>query len=169
MTVLTSHSGGSTILDADGILSITLAPMIASSWPSLGCIFMPPSTGEQHGQGQKHFPTTSGIVESPAGNQPTLQIPALLSRGRDAFRGVLSEENPRMFQRHGPVDACLIDIFASLSHGETSSKYYSSITSCGGPRCNIKCITPAGAPYMLTPKAWDSITRSGNSPGGTVV
>ena len=103
-------------------------------------------------------------VEGAVEGQPDSQIPALFSHGRDAFRDVLSEENPRTFERHGPVDASLIDILASLSHGETPDKYYSFISSCGGPRCNIKFLTPAGAPYMLTPRAWASITHSENLP-----
>ena len=103
-------------------------------------------------------------IEGPAENRANSRIPALFSRGRDAFRDVLSEEDPRMFKRHGPVDASLIDILASLSNGETPNKYHSFISSCGGPRCNIRIITPAGAPYMLTPRIWASITHSEDPP-----
>lgn len=111
-----------------------------------------------------HLRLTLSNIESPADNRPASHIAALFSQGRDALRDVLSEQNPTMFRRRGPVDASLVDIFASLSQKETSSKYYSFIASCGGPRCKIKCLTPAGAPYMLTPQVWGSITHSGNSP-----
>ena len=103
-------------------------------------------------------------IEGPAGDQLAARTPVLFSRGRDAFRDTLSEENPTTFKRHGPVNACLTDILTSLSHGETSSKYYSFISSCGGPGCNIRLITPSGAPYMLTRKTWTSITHSENPP-----
>jgi len=97
-------------------------------------------------------------------NQPAQQITALFSRGRDAFRDVLSRESPTMFQRHGHAYACLTDILHWLSRKQTSSQYFSFISSCGGRNCNIKVKTPAGAPFMLTPNTWTDIAHSENPP-----
>jgi hypothetical protein len=69
-----------------------------------------------------------------------------------------------MFKRRGPVDACLIDILDNLSLGGTSSKYYPLISYCSGPGCKLKCLTPAGAPYMRTPGIWASATLSKDLP-----
>lgn len=112
----------------------------------------------------RHFKTIVRAIEGLVKNQPTPQISTLFSRGRDAFRDVLSEQNPGTFRRFGPVDACLIDILDSLSHDETSSKYFTIISSCGGLKCKIKLTKPAGAPYILTPNTWTSITNSQNPP-----
>ena len=104
------------------------------------------------------------ITEGRPNNPPKSQLSAFFSHGRDAFRDILSDEDPQAFKRHGPVDLCLTEILDLLSRGETSSKYYSFILSCGGPRCHIKLLTPAGAHYMLTPSTWASITNSENPP-----
>jgi hypothetical protein len=112
----------------------------------------------------RHLKTIVCTVEGPLQNQPTPQIPSLFSRGRDAFRDALSEERPGTFRCLGPVNACLVDILDSLSSGETPSRYFSFISSCGGSRCKLKFLTPAGAPYMLTPSAWASITHSEDPP-----
>ena len=69
-----------------------------------------------------------------------------------------------MFKRHGCVDACLVDILQSLSHHQTSSQYFSIISSCGGKNCNLRVTTPTCAPFMLTPDEWFSITHSENPP-----
>ena len=112
----------------------------------------------------KHFKIILRALEGPVNNQPASQIPILFSRGRDALRDVLSGENPGMFRRHGPVDACLADILHSLSRGEKSSKYFSFISTCTGQKCTPKILTPAGAPFMLTSTNWASITHSENPP-----
>ena len=112
----------------------------------------------------RHFKTIIRAIEGPVENQPTPQISTLFSRGRDAFRDVLSEENPGTFKCFGPVDACLIDILDLLSRDEASSKYFTIISSCGGLKCKIKLTKPAGAPYILTPSTWTSITDSQNPP-----
>ena len=109
----------------------------------------------------RHFTTILRTLEGPANNR---SITSLFSRGRDEFRNILSEEDPTMFRRHGKVNASLADVLHSLSRNETSSKYFSFITSCGGPHCNLKVTTPAGAPFMLTPDAWNSITQSTSPP-----
>ena len=100
-------------------------------------------------------------LKGPANN---LSIIASFSRGRDALRDILLGEDPVMFRRHGQVDASLTDILDSLSRGRTSSKDFSFGTSCGGPHCRLKVTTPAGAPSMLTPDTWNTITQSANPP-----
>jgi hypothetical protein len=112
----------------------------------------------------RHFKSILHAIERPADHGPAPQIPALFSHGRNAFRDVLSEQNPVMFKRHGEVDACLADILHSLSHDDLPSRYFSIFSSCGGRNCKIKVKTPAGAPYMLTPSVWASITHSENAP-----
>jgi hypothetical protein len=104
------------------------------------------------------------ILRTLKDNQSDRAISASFSGGRDAFRDALSAENPAYFKRRGRVYASLIDILDSLSRGQTSSRYFSFITSCGGPDCNLRLTTPAGAPFMLTPYNWSSITRSKNPP-----
>lgn len=101
------------------------------------------------------------IAEGPV-DGPT--VSALFSRGRNAFRDVLSGENPGMFRRHGPVYACLVDILESLSRGETTCQYFSFVATCSGQNCAPRLVTPAGAPYMLTSHVWASITNSENRP-----
>jgi hypothetical protein len=113
----------------------------------------------------RHLKIILNAIEGAVKTPPTQQIPALFANGRNTFRDVLSDESPVTFKRFGRVDACLIDIIDSLSRGETSStRYFSLISSCGGPKCKIKLTKPAGAPYMLTHNTWTSITHSESPP-----
>jgi len=112
----------------------------------------------------RHFKAILHTLKGPAKNRADRQIATLFTRGRDAFRDVLSGGNPGMFKRRGPVDACLIDILDSLSRNQSSSRYFSFISSCGGSNCNLRVVTPAGAPFMLSPHIWTSITHSENPP-----
>ena len=100
-------------------------------------------------------------LKGPANNP---SIIASFSRGRDALRDILSGEDLVMFRHHGQVDASLTDILDSLSRSQTSSKYFSFGTSCGGSHCCLKVTTPTGAPSMLTPDTWNTITQSANPP-----
>ena len=109
-----------------------------------------------------HFKAISRAFERPTNNRSTTA--ALFSSGRDAFRDILSEEDPSMFKRRGRVYAGVADVLNSLSHNRTSSKFFSSTASCGGPRCTLKVTTPAGAPFMLSPNTWNSITKSTDQP-----
>ena len=111
-----------------------------------------------------HFKIILRAIEGPVKNQPPPQIPPLFAHGRNSFRDILSDEDPKAFRRFGPVDASLVDILDSLSRSETSSRYFSIISSCGGLKCKIKLTKPTGAPYMLTPGTWTSITDSENQP-----
>ena len=108
----------------------------------------------------RRFKIILRAIEGPA-NDP---VSVLFSRSRDAFRDVLSEENPRMFKRHGPVFASLVDILHSLSLRETTSQYFTFVATCSGRNCTPGLITPTGAPYILTPNVWASITGSENQP-----
>ena len=112
----------------------------------------------------RHFKTILHTLEGPAENQSDQRIATLFSRGRNAFRDVLSGESPEMFKRRGPVGASLNDILDFLSRNQSSSRYFSFISSCGGPNCNIRAKTPAGAPFMLLPAVWTSITHSEDPP-----
>ena len=107
-----------------------------------------------------HFKTILHALKGPANNQTDWSMAALFSYGRDAFRDILSKENPTMFKYHGQVNAYLTDILVLLSCGQTSSQYFSFFTCCGSPSCNLKITTPAGAPFMLSTNTWINITQS---------
>ena len=111
-----------------------------------------------------HFKTVLRALEKTANNRSDRSIATLFSCGRDAFRDILSGEDPTMFKRCGRVNAYLADILVVLSRGQTSSRYFSFITSCGGPNCRIKITTPAGAPFMLSTNNWIDITQSNDPP-----
>lgn len=111
-----------------------------------------------------HFRIILHAIEDLADDRTTSDVSMLFSRGRDAFRDVLSAENPVLFKRHGPTYAPVADILDLLSRGETPSQYFSAVSSCGGENCTIRIMTPTGAPYMLSTGSWASITHSGNPP-----
>ena len=108
----------------------------------------------------RHFKTIVHTIQGPANGRSPPSIPMLFSRGRNAFRDVLSEGNPRTFRRRGPVFACLTDILSTISHLEQSSQYLSVVSYCGGANCTIKTKKPPGAPTMLTPYIWKCISGS---------
>ena len=111
-----------------------------------------------------HFEIIFHTLGCPDDDRQVQQVNALFSCGHNAFRDVLSEEAPRLFPCRGPVFACLSDILISLSCKQSSSRYFSFIASCGGPNCNIRVTTSEGAPFMLTPYTWTTITRLEDPP-----
>ncbi|KAF9789319.1 hypothetical protein BJ322DRAFT_1018005 [Thelephora terrestris] len=98
----------------------------------------------------RHFKSILHAIERPADHGPAPQIPALFSRGCNAFRDVLSEQNPVMFKRHGEVDACLADILHSLSHDDLPSRY--------------SLYSPLAVAETARSSVWASITHSENAP-----
>ena len=104
------------------------------------------------------------ILRTLGGSPSDYQVSTLFSCSRNTFRDALSEEDPVKFKRRGQVDASFVDILVSLSRNETSSRYFSFITSCGGPNCNLRVTTPTGAPFMLSTSTWTSITHSKDPP-----
>jgi len=91
-------------------------------------------------------------------------IPVLFSSGRNAFRDTLSKGDPERFKRRGGVLISVGDVLDSLSRGQTTSMFFLYRTSCDSQYCYPVLTTPAGAPYMLTPNTWNSITQSKAKP-----
>ena len=105
------------------------------------------------------------IVDALEARKPTLEIMTRFSDGRDAFRDILSEKRPQLFKRYGTAYASLADVIDSLASNDLGpSRYFSIFSSCGGQNCNTKVTTPGGAPYLLRPATWASITHSKHPP-----
>ena len=98
------------------------------------------------------------VLFSLSGPKPDHVIPALFTKGRDAWRDRLSQVNPAEFPRRGPSFASVTRILEVLADDRNPPHYATIILSCGTTACPLRTKNLRARYYMLTPSDWNTST-----------
>jgi hypothetical protein len=104
-----------------------------------------------------HF---GNILSGLLGPTPDSTVPALFTKGRDAWRDTLSQYDPTKFPRRGPKFISVTDILEVLADDRTPSHYATIILSCSTPGCSLRMKNLEAKYYILTPSDWNASTET---------
>jgi hypothetical protein len=98
------------------------------------------------------------VQSGPDRPTPNYTVPALFTKGRDAWRDRLFEAKPTEFPRRGSCFASVTRILEALADDRNPSHYATIILSCGTTGCPLRMKNLEGRYYMLTPTDWNTST-----------
>ena len=108
-----------------------------------------------------HFRKVSSAL---LGSTPDLTVPTLFTKGRDAWRDVLSEHDPIKFPRRGSQYASVTEILEVLTKSRNPFHFATIVLSCGTAGCHVRVKNLEASYYMLTPTDWNTSTGAAEPP-----